>query len=207
MDSGLALRAPRNDGDGRGGEYQPGTSCDHALIQVFCPTLQVASARPKFLKRFNPTSTVHGVVFRFLSSVSAPTNSDGFRFALAILRVLHHRHPEVPERKRRPRRATAPLHPLGRSSFEALHATRCVAWLAPQDDGTGMTARGAEITPPPRASSARPDAPHRCSRADARQGPLTSRHSLALPQTRPCRSRPLAPGCSSAPARASARPQ
>src|SRR5258708_39176858 len=35
----------------------------------------------------------------------------------------------------KPRRATARLH-LGRSSVEALHGTRRVPWLAPQDDGT-----------------------------------------------------------------------
>ncbi|MGY3390328.1 hypothetical protein ACVWW6_002919 [Bradyrhizobium sp. USDA 3311] len=63
--------------------------------------------------------------------------------------------------------------------------------------------RGGSI-PPPRASSARRGAPRKCSPADARRGPLTSRRSPASPR-RPCRS-PLAQGCSSAPARANARP-
>jgi len=76
-DSGL-LRCARNDGveavalDRRGGEDQTGTSRDHALIQVFCPTEQIVSAEPKFLKPFNPMSTVHGVVSRFFSGRAYP---------------------------------------------------------------------------------------------------------------------------------------
>ena len=42
-----------------------GTAGDDGILPVFCPTEQVVSVRPKFLNPFNPTSTVHGVVFHF----------------------------------------------------------------------------------------------------------------------------------------------
>ncbi|MFK4504403.1 hypothetical protein ABIF86_008694 [Bradyrhizobium japonicum] len=44
-----------------------GTAGDDGILPVFCPTEQVVSVRPKFLNPFNPTSTVHGVVFHFFS--------------------------------------------------------------------------------------------------------------------------------------------
>jgi hypothetical protein len=44
----------------------PGGPCDHALIQVFCPTSQVAFGNTEIANVFNPIPTVHGVVFQIL---------------------------------------------------------------------------------------------------------------------------------------------
>ena len=103
------------------GVRRPDGLRDDPLLPVFCPTEQSDSGKSKLLKRFNPISTVHGVVFHFLSGGSALTKSDGFRFA--------YRHPGGSP-LRRASKGDGPLHPLGRSCFEALHATRCVAWFA-----------------------------------------------------------------------------
>lgn len=43
-----------------------GTAGDDGILPVFCPTEQVVSVRPKLLNPFNPSPTVHGVVFHFL---------------------------------------------------------------------------------------------------------------------------------------------
>jgi hypothetical protein len=42
-----------------------GAAGDHASIQVICPTQQVVSVGPKFLKYFNPILLCMGLFFIF----------------------------------------------------------------------------------------------------------------------------------------------